>query len=577
MKPPETLSPETQPLKINSRNYQQTFLALLAVWFLVNFLQAAFTEILPDEAYYYLYGQHLAWGYFDHPPMIALLIRFSSLLFYGNLGVRFMTVVLQPGTLWITWKMIEDQKPERAGVTLFFILAASICLFAAYGFISTPDVPLLFFTALFLYAYKRFLGQQDMTALALLMVSMAGLVYSKYHGILVIGFVVLSNFRLLKDYRFWIAGLAALILLSPHIYWQFQNDFPDLKYHLVVRAKQFNWLYFLEYLPNQLAVFNPFILLAAIFLIFKFKPADLFMKALYYQVIGFLGFFWLMTYRGHVEPHWNIACSIPMIIILYSGIHSGRVSLKYVRSFILPSLGLILLARILLVTSLPPVRWLGFSGKEEKYKFIESEAGTLPVVFSGSFSDPSLYRFFTGREAMALSNLYTRQTQFDLWQLESKYLNKPVFLVGFHLPGSVIYKNGDMEFEGFKTDSLQATNGITIEFDMPERTLHPGDSISLSIRVKNPCEYTLDFNHPRFPVILSPVFAKKSEGINVLPARLSVPIGLLRNGESLKRILKFSVPELGPGEYSFCVSLNSWLGPTYNSNFVRVKVENGVR
>ena len=51
------------------------------IWFLINLLQGIFTEIQEDEAYYALFGEHLAWGYYDHPPMVALMTFLSSVLF----------------------------------------------------------------------------------------------------------------------------------------------------------------------------------------------------------------------------------------------------------------------------------------------------------------------------------------------------------------------------------------------------------------------------------------------------------------------------------------------------------------
>jgi hypothetical protein len=48
------------------------------LWFIVAILQAAFTDIFHDEAYYWLWSKHLAWGYFDHPPMIAWIIRIGT-------------------------------------------------------------------------------------------------------------------------------------------------------------------------------------------------------------------------------------------------------------------------------------------------------------------------------------------------------------------------------------------------------------------------------------------------------------------------------------------------------------------
>ena len=61
------------------------------IWFVLNLLQSIFTEIQEDEAYYALYGEHLAWGYFDHPPMVGLLTFLSSIFFLGTLGVFFLS------------------------------------------------------------------------------------------------------------------------------------------------------------------------------------------------------------------------------------------------------------------------------------------------------------------------------------------------------------------------------------------------------------------------------------------------------------------------------------------------------
>ena len=47
----------------------------LAVWWGCNLLQAAFCELANDEAYYHMFAGLLAWGYFDHPPVTALLVH----------------------------------------------------------------------------------------------------------------------------------------------------------------------------------------------------------------------------------------------------------------------------------------------------------------------------------------------------------------------------------------------------------------------------------------------------------------------------------------------------------------------
>ena len=139
-----------------AQKFPKLFLILLAILFVLNLFQASFTELIYDEAYYWYYAQNLAWGYFDHPPMVAFLVKLSSFFFNGELGVRFMSILLSVGTYILLWLLIDNPK-KKDYVVHFFLLVFSFTLMNAYGFLTLPDTPLLFFTALFLWLYKRFL------------------------------------------------------------------------------------------------------------------------------------------------------------------------------------------------------------------------------------------------------------------------------------------------------------------------------------------------------------------------------------------------------------------------------------
>lgn len=554
-------------------NYKRTFFLLLLIWFVINLIQAIFTEMLSDEAYYGLFGRYLDWGYYDHPPMVALMTKLSSLLFDGNLGIRFVTIVLQLGTIILIWKIADFRNPDSQHVVIFFIIAASISLFSIYGVLTSPDAPLLFFTALFFFAYKRFINNESWASVFLLALSMAGLVYSKYHGVLVIGFLILSNFRLLKNYKFWVAGLIALTILSPHFYWQISNDFPSIKYHIVRRSENFKWAFVLEYLPNQMAVFNPLTLGAVIYVMVRYKPVNQIYKSYYFQIAGFLIFFWLSTFQGHVEPQWTIACSIPVIVILSEKCLTDPLLLRFTRKFILPSILLLLAIRIFMMTDNRFVRNLAFNGKENKYKAIETEAGELPVVFSGGFQRPSLYTFFTGKEAMTISSIYSRQTQFDLWQFEKKYQNKPAFICLNQMSNSKIYVSDTLYFGGFRTDSLQTVNRMKIKFSLNEKVFHPGDSVKLLLSLSNPYENDIDFDHRRFPVNFCLIYIQRKE-LHIQQVFPDKPVHIVPAGETIERSFSAVIPELPEKKYNFGISLNTIFGPSFNSGFVRVKVGN---
>jgi hypothetical protein len=545
------------------------FILLLLSWFVVNILQSIFTEITNDEAYYALWGSALDWGYFDHPPMVALLTYLSSVFFSGNLGVRFMTVVMQLATLVIVWKTLGLKMTSNALIVRFFALAASIVMFTAYGFITTPDVPLLFFAALFLWAYRLFLAKENFFNSLFLAVAMAGMIYSKYHAGLLIVLVVLSNLGLLFNYRFWLSGVLAMVLLIPHIIWQIQHDFPGFQYHLVDRSATFRWKFLLEYLPNQLAVFNPFTLVAVGWALYSKREITLFDRVLYLIIVGFLVFFWTTSFRGHVEPHWTIAAALPMIILVMCESELNLKLERYIRRFVYPSILLVLIARVLIMTDVLPKR-LAFHGKEKRYSSLHAIAGDSPVIFRGSFQNPSLYQYFTGKDTQVISSLYSRRTQFDIWKSEEQLYNQTVFVTGGYEGRSEIYEANGHQFEGFFSDSLQVTNHIAIDYQLSETNLVSGDTIVIQVVLSNNSVQPYEFNHSVFPGKLMGVFISKGKMTEV--ETVWNPVKILLPGVELASTISLPVPESVDVNSQFTLSLKSWFGPTLNAPITKINI-----
>ena len=521
------LQTETAMTKDKIFNWKFCLCCGLFIWFIINLLQGVFTEIHEDEAYYALYGEHLAWGYFDHPPMVGLMTFLSSHLFNGILGVRFFTIITSCLSLFVMWKIAQGMTLNSESVRLpqcdsptlllFFTIACSIVMFNIYGFVTTPDASLILFSALFLLVYQRYLEQNTWPRALLMGVLMACMVYSKYHAFLLLGLIVLSNLKLLKDGKFYMACLVALALLMPHIHWQVQADFPSFRYHLSERSDPFRWSYFLEYLPNQLLIFNPLTFGAVVYVLIP--PASLkrgkrksperatrtdassatlaFERGLRFIFMGFFFFFWLMTFRGHVEPHWTIVCMIPAVILVYRKTLIDEKLYKYIRHFVLPSLVIVLAVRIALLT--PMASPFGFNHKEKHYHAIETIAGDRPVVFCGSFQQPALYHYFTGKESSALRCFYNRKTQYDLWQFDKDWAGKEVFVCGLVLDHSSVYQIDNEKFEGFLSEHFQSANRLTTRFTVDQRQndkahdFHHGDTLHLQFSIHNPYNYLIDF------------------------------------------------------------------------------------
>ncbi len=401
----------------------------LLIWGVLDLLCALFCEIHADEAYYRLYGQFLDWGYFDHPPVVGLMTAISGAmvpetsLMLKNLSVRLVTVLIHMATVYVVWKTIEEKvRNSPSSLFCFLLVAASIPMFCAYGFMTTPDAPLLFFAAVFYYAYRKFTTDRQWSTAILLGLSIAGMLYSKYIAVLVIAFALLGNLRLLRDGKAWAAVGIAIVLMLPHLWWQYANHFPSFTYHLVSRATSYQVLYSLEYLPNQWAVFNPLVWALMLWIgARQICHSDAFKRSLGMTICGFQVFFLIMTCRGHVEPHWTVVTAIPAIILLTEETEIWKRGIKIALAC---CVGLVLVARVVLMLNVLPAR-TGLANKQPFYEQLHAEAQGYPVVFDGSFQAPSLYRFYYNDEAVLVRNLYDRYTQFDLWHLERELLGKP--------------------------------------------------------------------------------------------------------------------------------------------------------
>ena len=384
---------------------------LLAAWWVLNLLQAAFTGLANDEAYYWYYSRHLDWGYFDHPPMVALLIWLSSWA-PGLLEIRFFSTLLQPLYLLLFWHAIRPAAATRRDAVLYVLLCFSQPLLQLYGFLAVPDAPLMFSTALFLWSYRRFHRSASLGNAALMGLSVALLGYSKYHGALVVALVLLSDLKLFKHWQLYAAGIIAAVLLVPHLLWQQSHDWVSLQYHLVGRnAWDYQPTFTLEYIVIALAVFNPLWLWHYVkgakgaLCDGGLRRAGLFLTA------GFLLFFVVATLRGRVQPQWLLPAALPLTAMLFK---AGRTS-KYVRTAAIVCAVLFVAVRIVVVANPFHLRGELWEGRGPYYK-VATLADGRPVQFLGCYSFAAKYAYYTGNPTHCSTYFYYRDNQ---WQYDT--------------------------------------------------------------------------------------------------------------------------------------------------------------
>lgn len=403
------------------------------IYTIINFIQAVFQPLLLDEAYYYYYSQHLNWGYFDHPPLVALIAKAGSFLGRTEIGVRLGSVILSGLTFYFLLRMIKRSIEEIDVNTILLLFGFP---FVGTLFLSIPDSGLLFFSVLFYFVFERYLKEDSyLNALYLGLIS-AGLIYSKYHGTLTILFVVIANVQLLKRRTLWFAFGIFILALIPHLFWLFEHDWITVKFQLFGRGSGgFSVRNIIEYI----ALFG--FVIAGLFIIpmlqlrslkntiiASLKEKNTIGHTLMISVIGFLVFFLIFSTRGPIEMNWLFSASIPLLILFG---RSNILETKLSSYTIYLSVIIVFLFRIMLVTScIPKIGYLHvFTGYKKWANDIENKANGKTVFFENSYQMASMYSFQTGKKSYSLNTLGNRSNQYDFECLEPISKNTEVFIV----------------------------------------------------------------------------------------------------------------------------------------------------
>jgi len=476
------------------------FLYLLALIFILNLFQGFFTELIFDEAYYWYYAQQMAWGYFDHPPMVALIVKISSLFFSGELGVRFISSVLSAGTYLILWFLIDNQTKNKY-ILHYFILIFSMTLIHAYGFLTLPDTPLLFFTALFLLIYKNFLSSPSIGLSVILGLVMAALMYSKYHAVLVILFVLISNLRLVFNKYAWLSVLVALVCYTPHFIWLINNDFIPIKYHLFERPNRVYEFgdFTLGFFVNLIALFGltfPWIYRALL----KTKETDKFNKALLFLIYGIIAFFFISSFSRRIQTQWLIVICIPMIVVVYNQLLRDRITRKWIFILGIANILILMFLRIGLIYSpLFPIVY-ETHGNKDWVNNISSQVGPIPVIFENSYTEAPMYTFYSGNTSYSLNNIKYRQNQFTIDESENLVQGqKIIYISKFMDEGDISYYNAKgHKYYGVYINNFESFRKLKTIIEEPIELL---DNKYLNFKIYNPYTTDIELSKLKFGVV----------------------------------------------------------------------------
>lgn len=192
--------------------------------------------MMPQDAYYYLYSEYLSLSYFDHPPMVAWMLKVFSLVTGKTVvGVKLTDFIVTGVTVFVFYKLakhfFEGFLLERSVYLILSTMMVSIL-----SLVTTPDVPLMLFWALSVLFFYRSV-EHNLLKDWLLAGLMSGLAFdSKYTALMlwvgIAGFLITSpgKRQLLKSYKPYLAVLVFVLAISPVIIWNMGHDWMSIRF-----------------------------------------------------------------------------------------------------------------------------------------------------------------------------------------------------------------------------------------------------------------------------------------------------------------------------------------------------------
>ncbi len=192
--------------------------------------------IFRDELYYIACGKHLAFGYVDHPPFVALISALSRTAMGDSLlAIRFFPALAGALTVYLA-----GLAARQLGGRLFAQIVAALAVIIApvylfmSGVLSMNPFDALFWT-LAAFLLIRILKTGDKRLWLLLGLTVGLGLQNKISMLffifgLCVGLLAANKRKLLLSKWFWAAAAIAALLFLPHILWQMQNDWPTLEF-----------------------------------------------------------------------------------------------------------------------------------------------------------------------------------------------------------------------------------------------------------------------------------------------------------------------------------------------------------
>ena len=345
-------------MKREARAY---LIPVLLITLVVKLILAAALPFSGDEAYFFIWGQRLDFGYYDHPPMVGWLLWLMLQLGHAEWVLRLPIVLFTSFIGWGLYRLLRDWDDEKAALVALLYLCSPINLI---GVLITTDAGLIIFSFLCVALLTRALasGRQSLFIAAGVALGLAFL--SKYFAVLLAVAIILywlTTPAARKHSRgfVWLL-LATLPFIALNLYWNYTHCWANILFNVYNRHgdAKLDWHRPLVYGLTQLYLITPWV---AWWLIKKRKQWAASVRAANLRLFAFAflvpaAIFAVLSLEKLIGLHWLLSF-YPFLFVLMAGLLSAaelRRAWRYTLIF-----SIVHLLAITILVLLPMSAWQG--------------------------------------------------------------------------------------------------------------------------------------------------------------------------------------------------------------------------
>lgn len=306
-------------------NYTARVLALILAAAAIRAIMAALLPLGDDEAFYWVWAQHPAACYFDHPGMVAWLVGLScKALGDTTLGVRAPAIVMGALSTWLIFALGRRLFGAVTGwwAALLFTVAP---IYALGSFLVASDAPMGVFWLLAIIALVEatIFGRRAWWYVAGASVGLA--LDSKYVSVL-LGISILayllsarSTREELKRTEPYIAIGLAVAVFSPVLLWNAENHWASFIFNLTGRhgGGRIQPGSFVEMFVSQMLALSPLVLaslISAMARSARLQRGNVRFRLLFWCSVVTLGLFWGGSFIVRMKLHWPAPGYLSLIV-----------------------------------------------------------------------------------------------------------------------------------------------------------------------------------------------------------------------------------------------------------------------